>query len=37
MGAAATLFHYIDVTIGWMITFVGIILCPSVAGKGLDL
>jgi hypothetical protein len=33
MGAASTLFHYIDVTIGWMITFVGIILCPSVAGK----
>jgi hypothetical protein len=33
MGAASTLFHYIDVTIGWMLTFVGIILCPSVAGK----
>jgi urea-proton symporter len=30
MGAFATMFNYIGVTIGWMMTFVGIILCPPV-------
>jgi len=30
MGALSTLFNYIGVTIGWMLTFVGIVLCPSV-------
>src|SRR5271170_25920 len=30
MGAFATMFNYIGVTIGWMMTFVGIIWCPPV-------
>jgi urea-proton symporter len=30
MGAFATMFTYIGVTIGWMMTFIGIILCPPV-------
>jgi urea-proton symporter len=30
MGASATMFNYIGVTIGWMMTFVGFILCPLV-------